>query len=144
MLCSVASNSATSWAIACQAPMSVGYPRQEYWSELPRPPPGNLPDAGSEPPSPVSLEVRADSLPLEPSGKLMVYHISSRILGFPGGASGKEPACQCRKHKRQGFNPWVGKILWRRSWPLQYSYLENPMDRGAWWAAVHRVTKSQI
>ena len=29
--------------------------------------------------------------------------------GFPGGASGKEPACQCRKHKRRGFDPWVGK-----------------------------------
>ena len=33
---------------------------------------------------------------------------------FPGGASGKEPACQCRRHKRCGFDPWVGKIPWRR------------------------------
>ena len=33
--------------------------------------------------------------------------------GFPGGASGKEPACQCRRHKRRGFNPWVRKIPWR-------------------------------
>ena len=32
------------------------------------------------------------------------------FLGFPGGASGKEPACQCRRHKGCGFNPWVGKI----------------------------------
>ena len=30
--------------------------------------------------------------------------------GFPGGASGKEPACQCRRHTRRQFNPWVGKI----------------------------------
>ena len=30
--------------------------------------------------------------------------------GSPGGASGKEPACQCRRHKRHGFDPWVGKI----------------------------------
>ena len=36
--------------------------------------------------------------------------------GFPGGASGKEPACQCRRHKKQSFNPWVGKIPWRRAW----------------------------
>ena len=36
--------------------------------------------------------------------------------GFPGGASGKEPACQCRRHKRRGFDPWVGKIPWRRAW----------------------------
>ena len=36
--------------------------------------------------------------------------------GFPGGASGKEPACQCWRHKRCGFDPWVAKILWRRAW----------------------------
>ena len=36
--------------------------------------------------------------------------------GFPGGPSGKEPACQCRGHKRCGFEPWVGKIPWRRAW----------------------------
>ena len=30
--------------------------------------------------------------------------------------SGKESACQCRRHKRHGFDPWVGKILWRRKW----------------------------
>ena len=36
--------------------------------------------------------------------------------GFPGSASGKEPACQCRKRKRLGFNPWVKKIPWRRAW----------------------------
>ena len=33
-----------------------------------------------------------------------------RHLAFPGGASVKEPACQCRKHKKCGFDPWVGKI----------------------------------
>ena len=37
-------------------------------------------------------------------------------MGFPGGASGTEPACQCRRHKKQGFNPWVGKIPWRSAW----------------------------
>ena len=36
--------------------------------------------------------------------------------GFPGGAGSKEPACWCRRHKRWGFNPWVGKISWRRQW----------------------------
>ena len=35
---------------------------------------------------------------------------------FPGGASGKELACQCRRHKSRGFYPWVGKIPWRRGW----------------------------
>ena len=37
-------------------------------------------------------------------------------IGFPGSASGKEPACQCRRHKRPGFGPWIGKIPWRRAW----------------------------
>ena len=36
--------------------------------------------------------------------------------GFPGSSRGKEPACQCRRHKRHGFNPWIGKIPWRRAW----------------------------
>ena len=38
------------------------------------------------------------------------------LSGLPGGASDKEPACQCRKHKRREFDPWVGKIPWRRAW----------------------------
>ena len=37
-------------------------------------------------------------------------------LGFPGGASDKEPACQCRRLRRCGFDPWVGNIPWRRAW----------------------------
>ena len=36
------------------------------------------------------------------------------IQGFPGGGSGKEPTRQHRRHKRCGFIPWVGKILWKR------------------------------
>ena len=35
---------------------------------------------------------------------------------FPGGASGKEPVCQCRRHKKCRFNPWVEKIPWRKAW----------------------------
>ena len=38
------------------------------------------------------------------------------FLGFPGGASSKEPACQRRRCKRCGFNSWVGKIPWRKKW----------------------------
>ena len=66
-----------------------------------------------------------------------------RPWGFPGGASGKEPTCQCRRCQRRGFGPWF-----RRSPggghgnPLQHSCLENPMDRGAWWATVHGVAES--
>ena len=39
-----------------------------------------------------------------------------QLSGFPGGASGKESTCQCRRHKRHGFDPWVRKIPWRRAW----------------------------
>ena len=37
-------------------------------------------------------------------------------LSFPGGASGRECTCQCRRQKRHGFHLWVGKIPWRRAW----------------------------
>ena len=45
---------ATPWTVACQAPLSMGFSRQEYWSGLPFPSPGDLPDSGIEPKSPVS------------------------------------------------------------------------------------------
>ena len=45
---------------------------------------------------------------------LMILDMPSH--SFPGGASDKEPACQCRRCKRRGFHPWVGKIPWRRTW----------------------------
>ena len=62
---------------------------------------------------------------------------------MPDGAGGKEPACQCRRYKRHGFNLWVGKIPGGgRDSPLQYSCLENPLDRGAWQATFHRVANS--
>ena len=44
------------------------------------------------------------------------HFVCSKDTGFPGGTTGKEPACQCRRHKRCRFDPWVGKILWRRAW----------------------------
>ena len=54
---------ATPWTLARQAPLSMGFSRQEYWSELPFPPPGDLPNPGNEPASPV---LQVDSLPTEP------------------------------------------------------------------------------
>ena len=60
------------WAIAHQAPLSVRFPRQEYWSGLPFPSPADLPDPGIEPMSPAK-ELQADSLPSEPPGKPMLY-----------------------------------------------------------------------
>ena len=57
---------ATPWIVAYQASLSMGFSRQEYWSGLPFPSPGDLPDPGIEPRSPV---LRADTLLSEPPGK---------------------------------------------------------------------------
>ena len=54
--CSVMSDSATPWAVAHQTPLSMGFPRQEYWSGLPFPYPGDLPNPGIEPMSPALAE----------------------------------------------------------------------------------------
>ena len=56
----------TPWTVAHQAPLSMGFSRQEYWSGLPFPSPGDLPNLGREP---RSLALQADSLPSEPPGK---------------------------------------------------------------------------
>ena len=63
---SVVSDSETLWIVAHQAPLSMGFSRQEYWSGLPCPPPGNRPNPGTEPRSP---SLQTDSLPSEPPGK---------------------------------------------------------------------------
>ena len=63
------SDSATPWTAAHQAPLSMGFSRQEYWNGWPFPSPGDLPDPGVEPGSPTT---QADSLPFEPPGRPVV------------------------------------------------------------------------
>ena len=47
-----------------------------------------------------------------------------RIMeSFPCDASGKELTCQCKRHKRRGFDPWVRKISWRRAWQPTLGFL---------------------
>ena len=60
----------TPWTIAYQAPWSMGFSRQEYWSGLPFPSPGDLPDPGIKPGSPT---LQADALPSEPPGSFIPY-----------------------------------------------------------------------
>ena len=72
MLCLVAQSCptlVTLWTIAHQAPLSMEFSRQEYWSGLSCPPPGDFPNPGIEPRSPT---VQADSSPSEPLGKLRI------------------------------------------------------------------------
>ena len=69
---------------------------------------------------------------------------SSVLLGFPGGANGRELACQFRRQRRHQFDPWSGNSPGGgHGNPLQDSCLENPMDRRAWQPVLHGVTKSQ-
>ena len=68
---------ATLWTVARQAPLSMGFSRQEYWSGLPCPPPGDLPDPEIKPRSPA---LQAHSLPAEPPGKPKNTGVGSRSL----------------------------------------------------------------
>ena len=77
-------------------------------------------------------------------------------LGFPRGTSGKEPTCQCRKCKKWGFYPWVGKIPWRRALQLTAVFLPGesygwrslagycPQSWKSWtqlkWLSIHELT----
>ena len=65
------------------------------------------------------------------------------VHGLPGWLSGKESACQCGAAGDKGSIPESGRSLGGGNGnPFQYSCLENPMDRGAWGATVHRVAES--
>ena len=68
-----------------------------------------------------------------PSREGINYTTLPREEGFCGGSAGKESACQCRRHKRCRFDPWFGKIPWRRTWQPTLVFLPGEsMDRGAW------------
>ena len=60
----------TLWTVACQAPLSMGFPKQECWSGLPFPSPGDIPDLGIEPGPPA---LQTDSLPLSHLGSPIQY-----------------------------------------------------------------------
>ena len=64
---------ATLWTVTLQAPLSMAFSRQEYWSGLPCTLPGNLCDLGIEPVSPESPALQKDSLPSEPPGSLQIW-----------------------------------------------------------------------
>ena len=105
--------------VACQAPLSMGFSGQEYWSGQSFPSLENLPDSGMEPASLCLLHWQAGSLPLAQTGK---------------------NACNARD---PGSIPGWGRSLGEgNGYPLQYSCLENSMDRGAQGATMHGAKKS--
>ena len=74
-------------------------------------------------------------------------HFKINILNpsrYEGGTSGKESTSQCRRHKKLEFDPWVGKIPWRRAWqPTPVFLLGESHGQRSLQATVHGVTKSQ-
>ena len=63
------------------------------------------------------------------------------LMGFPDGSDGKDSACNVGD---LGSVPGLGRSPGEgNGYPLQYSCLENPMDRGVWWATLHGIVKSQ-
>ena len=93
----------TPWTVAHQAPLSMNFSRQEYWTGLPCRPPGYLPNPGIKPRFPA---LQADSLLSEPSGKPQRTALRGKKRKWvtpnpelPSWFSGKESACQCRKRR---------------------------------------------
>ena len=129
----------------------MGFSRQEYWSGLSFPSPGDLPNPGIQPTSP---SLQADSLPTELwllffffslvmlGEKAMALHSSTLAWKIPWT---EEPGrLQSMGSLRVGHD-WatsLSRIREGNGNPLQCSCLENPRDRGAWWAAVYGVAES--
>jgi len=66
------------------------------------------------------------------------------FMSFPGSTNDKEPDCQRRRCKRNGFDPWVGKIPWRRAWQPTPVFLPGESyGESPWWAIIHRVAQSR-
>ena len=79
---SVASDSVTPWTVAHQTSLSMGFSRQEYWSELPFPTPGDLPAPGTELISSASPALAGRFLTIVPPGKPITYNILGYIWGL--------------------------------------------------------------
>ena len=139
---------ATPWTVAYQVLLSMGFSRHEYWSGLPFPSAGE----SSQPRDRTRVSLIAGgrftiwAVREAPSARERHTYVQKSIpkilFGHAGGSSGKESACQCRKLKRYGFDLREDCLKEKNGNPLQYSCLKNPMDRGAWWAAVHGVSQS--
>ena len=125
----------TLWIVARQAPLTIGFYRQEYWSGLLCPLPRDIPDPGIEPESLLLHLVQVGSLPLAASGKSFVWI----TVDFPEAQMVKN-VCSAQN---LGAIPGLGRAPGEGNGnPLQYCCLENPMDRRAWRATLHRVRDS--
>ena len=97
----------------CQTPLSMGFPRQEYWSGLLFPSSGDLPDAGIEPGSGRSPALQADSLPSEQPGKCMILGKEKNL--FPSTLLGSlRPTPVLLPGKSHGWRSLIGCSPWGR------------------------------
>ena len=110
--------------VACQAPLSMGFSRKEYWSRLPFPPPGDLPNPGIGPASLASrlLHWQADTSPLEPPGKLNVQVESDTNVSSTPRAS---LAAQTVKDAPVMRETWVRSLSWKD--PVEKGMLPTPV-----------------
>ena len=147
----------TPWIIACQAHLSMGFPRQEYWSGLPYPSPGDLSDPGIEP---TSLAAQANSLLLNQRGSPQ-EHMVIQYFHYTDKTGINNPKIYfghlMQKADSLEKTLMLGKIEGKRSeqqrmrWLAAITDLTDMSlsklwgfvkDREAWHAAVHGVTKS--
>ena len=106
--CLVMSDSVTPWTMAHQAPLSMAFSRQHYWSRLPRPPPENLPDPGVKPAFPESPELQQ-----------ILYPLSH--LGSPYIAGGNVKWCShCRKPFDCSSKVYQRIPIWFSNFTLKY------------------------
>ena len=126
----------TPWAITFQAPLPMEFSRQEYWSGLPCPPPRDLPNPGIELASPA---LQADSLLLSHQGSLMLSIICVKMLKKLNDIQ----QFAYNAEDRGSILGLGGSLGEENGNPLWYSCLENSMDRGAWQATIHGVTKNR-
>ena len=89
---------ATLWTVVHQAPLSMGFPRQEYWSELPCLYPGHLPDPGIEPTSPVAPALQMESLLLSHPGNPLSFISYSKLCNKEAGNVEIKMVCTYEQH----------------------------------------------
>ena len=105
--------------LTCQASLYLEFSRQEYWSGLPFPSPGDLPNPGL---NPCLLHWQVGSLPVAPPGKQ--FAASHSLLGFPGGSDGKESACKAGDPGLMATHASI--VSWRIPWTGEPGELYSP------------------
>ena len=104
---------ATLWTVACQASLSMGFSKQEYWSGLPCPPAGDLPDPEIEPASPATSTSQADSLPLRPQGNPSQKYSCPNPWNLWTLHSNRDFANVIKlRIFRWGDYPWLYQMIW--------------------------------